>query len=155
MPEMLPDVESKSVESVIGFVVIGGLILCLKRSEDDKSYPGKWCFPGGRIDDGEAPIDALFREVREETGLYKTNDISFVGKYKATLKKRNLVYKISTYQLYYNFPVHLQLSDEHSELRLCTPEEVQELDLAGNVSKGILSEYLKRIGVVNDEPEEE
>jgi 8-oxo-dGTP pyrophosphatase MutT (NUDIX family) len=46
----------------------GGRILCQLR--DDKSdiiCPGQWCCsPGGRVDEGECPVDAIVRELREE-----------------------------------------------------------------------------------------
>jgi ADP-ribose pyrophosphatase YjhB (NUDIX family) len=42
-----------------------GRILLLRRSDN-----GKWALPGGAIDPGEHPAQALVREVREETGLH-------------------------------------------------------------------------------------
>lgn len=46
-----------------------GRILLLKRSSRSRNYPGKWEFPGGKVDQGERFDDALLREVREETGM--------------------------------------------------------------------------------------
>jgi len=46
-----------------------GKILILKRSVDSKTNPGKWEFPGGKVDQGEPFDKALIREVFEETQL--------------------------------------------------------------------------------------
>jgi 8-oxo-dGTP diphosphatase len=46
-----------------------GRFLVLRRSARSKVNPGKWEFPGGKIDPGEAFDAALLREVEEETGL--------------------------------------------------------------------------------------
>jgi 8-oxo-dGTP pyrophosphatase MutT (NUDIX family) len=135
------------IESVIGFVLIDGLIVCLKRRQDDRHFPGKWCFPGGKIENGETSFDALIREVNEEVGLPPTDDFSFIGKYRTTTDEGKRVYLISAFQLKYSFPVSIRLSNEHSDIKLCTPNEVLELELAGPVSEAILSKYFEAINI--------
>jgi 8-oxo-dGTP diphosphatase len=43
--------------------------LLLQRAANDHYAPGKWEFPGGKLDIGQHLSEALLREVEEETGL--------------------------------------------------------------------------------------
>ncbi|MEW6509762.1 MAG: (deoxy)nucleoside triphosphate pyrophosphohydrolase [Bacteroidota bacterium] len=55
-------------EVAVGVVERGGKFLACQRRKDT-AYPLKWEFPGGKIEPGESPADALRRELREELGI--------------------------------------------------------------------------------------
>ena len=52
--------------SVKGVLVQRGRVLVLRNDR------GEWELPGGRLDDGETPEEALRREILEETGIEVT-----------------------------------------------------------------------------------
>ena len=43
------------------------LLICQRKRSD--SFPLRWEFPGGKVEPGESPIEALARELREELGI--------------------------------------------------------------------------------------
>lgn len=57
--------EKKRINVVGAVLIRDGLILAAQRSQQ-MSLPGMWEFPGGKIEPGETPQEALRRELEEE-----------------------------------------------------------------------------------------
>lgn len=54
---------------VAGLILKEGRILVCQRTRH-QTMPLKWEFPGGKIEEGEQPRDALRRELEEELGIW-------------------------------------------------------------------------------------
>jgi 8-oxo-dGTP diphosphatase len=54
---------------VKGVIIKDNKLLIIKRSLHEKHDPGKISFPAGFVETAENPIDAVIREVKEETNL--------------------------------------------------------------------------------------
>jgi 8-oxo-dGTP diphosphatase len=63
-----------------------GQFLFTKRSIFEAKMPGIWTFPGGKVEAGEDIIQALFREMQEETDLEFTNEVAFLSTYQFITK---------------------------------------------------------------------
>jgi 8-oxo-dGTP diphosphatase len=60
--------EPKAIEVVAGLIVEHGRVLICQRSAASE-FPLKWEFPGGKVEIGENPPEALRRELREELAI--------------------------------------------------------------------------------------
>jgi len=71
-PQRAPDKLRKPELAVVaGLIVCDSRILVCQRRRDD-SHPLQWEFPGGKVEPGEIPQEALVRELREELGVEAT-----------------------------------------------------------------------------------
>lgn len=61
--------EKKHIVAVTAVIKNKNKVLIVKRNSNEVAHPGKWAFPGGKVEKGETIIDALKREVLEEVGL--------------------------------------------------------------------------------------
>jgi 8-oxo-dGTP diphosphatase len=88
----------------------GGRVLIARRKVADR-FGGRWEFPGGKLEPGEAPEAGLRRELREELGV-ETRIGAFLGAFpfeSSRLSIELLAYRVSI---------------EHGELRLVDHDEI-------------------------------
>lgn len=70
----------KTIEVVAAMIQVEDMILVVQRKEDEKAYKSlKWEFPGGKVEEGERPEDAVIREVKEELQL-DINPVASIGR---------------------------------------------------------------------------
>ena len=62
----MPDHSYEMPLLVTAAVIFDGEKILITRRPEDKRHPGLWEFPGGKVDPGESPEQALCREIREE-----------------------------------------------------------------------------------------
>jgi len=91
-------------------------VLLLKRSDYMEKHAGEWDLPGGHILEGEALEDGLLREVWEETGLRIKDPVKLHSRGNDTYYKALLP------------DGEIKLSNEHTEHKMHTLKEMEDLD---------------------------
>ena len=120
----------KSKHDVVScFLEYNGEILLLHRPEH-KNQGGKWGVPAGKTENGETLVQAIIRELREETSfvLAEEKKLLYFGK---------MFVKHPAYDFTYHI-FHLPLSEkpniilnpeEHQDFRWITPKDSLKIDL--------------------------
>jgi 8-oxo-dGTP diphosphatase len=127
----MPHIHEKYDFTIAAFLVFKDKVLLVNHPR----Y-GKWMAPGGHIELDEDPDEALFREVKEETGF---DDIEVLSS-KPTLKERKVLFTPNYVDVHDANPPHKHISliyfarvkhdqhiksDEHTEARWLTVEELE------------------------------
>mgnify|MGYP003472192103 CR=1 FL=1 len=100
-----------------------GKILLLRRAITDTFYPDCYSLPGGKIEEGEEPKEAVLREVLEETGLTFTSSEQLGEK------------KIDNGEIHYfkfvcdEMPAIILDTNEHLNWKFVSLIEMQDMDL--------------------------
>lgn len=59
----------KFISVVVGILLDHNKKVCITQRQVGQHLPGKWEFPGGKVDEGESQFKALVREFDEELGV--------------------------------------------------------------------------------------
>lgn len=111
--------DRKQIEVVAGAIVSAGRLFATQRGYGD--WAGWWEFPGGKIEPGEAPEEALRRELREELALEVR-----VGEEVARVEYDYPKFHLSM-RLYLCTPEGEPTLREHSAARWLSKEELESV----------------------------
>ena len=103
-----------------------GRFLLMQRSAKSKGWPGKWEFPGGKVDKGEELTAALVREWKEETGL-QIVPVSCLDVFDWECDKDRILYLVFRVRSKH---FRVKRSLEHDDLGWFTAEEMNRLDIS-------------------------
>lgn len=70
--EVIPGADDFPLTGSVVGTAGGAAVLLTRRAATLRSHGGQWSLPGGRLDEGERPLAAALRELREELGLALT-----------------------------------------------------------------------------------
>jgi 8-oxo-dGTP diphosphatase len=123
-----------------------GQYLVLKRGEHEIAYPGKYTFPGGKIEGNDTTKETLEREVKEETGL-KLKKGKILLKDKSFLRPDGQTTKVFSYLCETEMEEPVKISKDFTEYKWVTLSELKKLPHVGIEEEIITAEKLINSGI--------
>lgn len=118
-------------EVVVGIITQGGQILACQRRSNAR-YPLKWEFPGGKIEQGETPSQALARELHEELNIHARIGEQFFRQEWVYPDAATDPHKDGAFRVFYYYVQSFTgapLNRVFEQIRWVTMPELQSLDL--------------------------
>ncbi len=118
--------------AVKALVCYGSKFLLIKRTTEARGDYYHWEFPGGRLEFGESPMQALKREINEETGL-EVEKLILLNAWNSFKDECTEIIGL-TYICTANGD-NVMLSKEHSDYEWVTYEEMNDYNLVKGMSR--------------------
>ena len=119
---------TKHTLSVTAIIEYEGRFLFIKRRGDVPNFPNKRVFPWGKVELGEDVIQALTRELQEETGLQIAENYTLLSSYQFT-REEDQSSSIGLVFLVHALNDAVVFDDESfSEYEWIQPEDILEYD---------------------------
>ena len=119
-----------------GLLIHKNKLLIIQRALDEVFLPGYYELPGGKVDFGEDPKEALAREYHEEVNLHVQIGKPFhVFSYLSENGNRHTVEILFHVTLLGNDSI--ELSSAHDDYQWITPKEVDQYLMTSEIQKAI------------------
>ncbi|MFH1029697.1 MAG: NUDIX hydrolase [bacterium] len=124
---------------VTAFIYFEDKALLVRRSKNEKFLHGYYELPGGKIEFGESPEDALKREIKEEVNL----EIDIIKPY-STFSYRSRDKKKHTIDIQFicnpkNGITDIKLSGEHDDFKWIKVDELKDYLITEQMREAILN----------------
>lgn len=119
-----------------------GRVLMQHRSRSAAVSPNQWTMPGGKIEEGEQPIEAARREVLEETGLTVTDLVPVWSGTRPSVKSTNGVVEVHAFAAVTSARQDEVVLGEGQAMVFMLPDEARRTDL-GVTARLVLAPFLE------------
>ena len=135
---------AQDVQVVVGAALLDvgrGRLLAARRTAPP-ALAGRWELPGGKVEPGEEPPDALVRELREELGIEAEPVDRIPGEWPL---RPGLTLHVWTARLVAGVPRPLE---DHDALRWLAPAEVDDVDWLEQ-DRPAVAEVMRRLAALS------